>query len=257
MAAQLAASPAPAGGAPLPSLLPPAVLGLRGGFPRPRSRVAPAGLRLGGGAAGCPRSHRRHRGGGLPAGPGQAGFPPSSAPVALRSPLRAAFHPAPCGAGPGAPLQGRPPPPAAAGGGREASPTALQASLPRRPGRCLRPARRARLRTHRRGDSLPQPVGLGQAHVRTRLPRKRYATMAAKAELGGVPPSRASAPPRGRGLSAALSGPRGRARAAGGTRREAGDQPLSWGHCGARPGRAGPRSRRGPPSERGEGPGAV
>lgn len=120
------------------------------------------------------------------------------------------------GAGPGAPLQGRPPPPAAAVGGREASPPALQASLPRRPSHRLRQARRARLRTHRRGDSLPQPAGPGQAHVRGRPPRRRYATMAAEAELVGVPPSlpglRSLA---GAGTLRGLSGPRGRARAAG------------------------------------------
>ncbi|KAM6060704.1 uncharacterized protein LJ206_014861 isoform 1-T2 [Theristicus caerulescens] len=58
--------------------------------------------------------------------------------------------------------------------------------------------------------------------------------MAAEAELGGVPPSRASAPPRGRGLSAALSGLRGRARAAGGAA-AGGWRPAAvlWGAAGA------------------------
>lgn len=67
-----------------------------------------------------------------------------------------------------------------------------------------------------------------------------------------LPPSRASAPPRGRGLSAALSGRRGRARAAGGRggRLAASRWPAG---CGG----AGPHSLRGAPPEAGVTLGAV
>lgn len=48
----------------------------------------------------------------------------------------------------------------------------------------------------RRGVSLPQPAGPGQAHVRAGLPRRpRYAAIAAGAELGG--PARLSSLPAG------------------------------------------------------------
>lgn len=98
------------------------------------------------------------------------------------------------GAGPGDPSKGARP------SHHCRSPPAQQASLPAGP-------EPPRSRTHRRGDSVPPPAGPGQAHVRARLPRRRYAAMAARAELGVVPPSPLPSllpglrSPRGRGLS--------------------------------------------------------
>lgn len=183
----------------------------------------------------------------LPTGPAQARFrlPPGTAqpssplppPLALRRPQRAAsaYSKSHLGDGPEVPFPGRPPPPTPAGGGREASPPALQASLPQRPESRLRPVRRIRLRTHRRGDSLPQPAGPGQAHVRLRLPSRRYAAMAAETELGDPTPSLPGLrSPRGGGDFPRPYPSRG---AELGTQREPGDQPLPCRLCGARPSR--------------------
>lgn len=163
--------------APLPCHLPPAALGLGGGS------AGPARSSLGRARAGRLRAAQGHSAGSPPARPdppraAQTGSLPSAAP---RGPL-----PPHGGAGPGDPSKGARP-------SRHCrSPPAPQASLPAGP-------EPPRPRTHRRGDSLPPPAGPGQAHVRARLPRRRYATMAARAELGSVPPSCRASAPRGGG----------------------------------------------------------
>lgn len=207
-------------------------------LPRPRSLLILAGLRLG--DCGLPKvtppAPRRAR----PDSPcaAQTGSPSSAAP---RGPL-----PRHGGAGPGDPSKGARP-------SRHCRrPPAPQASLPAGP-------EPPRPRTHRRGDSLPPPAGPGQAHVRARLPRRRYAAMAARAELSGVPPSLLPSllpglrSPRGRGLSrpypcrGAGSGPGGAGKALA--------VPLSCGSCGARSRWVGPgaqtHTRRGAASELG------
>lgn len=140
--------------------------------------------------------------------PGRTGPPDrSAAPLPPRSPSGAASQPGSerRGRARGFPSKGARPPPA--GAGREASPG--QASLRRQPARpppltaagsrCLSPPARGRPMSERgcRGDLARLPWLLGRNSA---------------AFLAQLPPRRASAPPRGRGLSALLSGPRGRAR---------------------------------------------
>lgn len=107
-------------------------------------------------------------------------------------------------------------------------PTALRTAGPRSPPRAPAPPAAAGERrvavpaaalpsTHRHGDALPQPGGPGLAHVRTRLPRRRYAAMAAEAELGGdLPSSTPSLPadPRSPAEAGTLRGPIGAVRCA-------------------------------------------
>lgn len=163
--------------APLPCHLPPAALGLA---PHP-GRAKAGKLRAAQGhSAGSPPGQARFS----PCGPDRLPRPPQ--PLEGRSPAQRGWA--------RGSLQGRPPLP----------------SLPESPcpaGLAPRRPRAARPRTHRRGDSLPPPAGPGQAHVRARLRRRRYAAMAARAELDSVPPSPLPSllpglrSPRGRGLS--------------------------------------------------------
>lgn len=219
----------------------------------------PPGLRLGaGGGCGPPkvtppapgrRAARRARPGPIPPQLGSRRPP---------QPLECRLPPCTAGPGPGLPSKGaRPLPPRPEEGVRPVRPPCRPHS-PGGPGaasaqhggpgcvltaagtRCLSPSAWGRPMSER---------GCREDATRPWLLRRNSAVF-----LPPGPPlprgggdSRRPYPGRGAGLGLRRGGPRW----------EAADQPLSCGPCGARPGRAGPRSRRGPPSERGEGPRAV